>query len=107
MFDGLAVKPGAGKVGINSADRSTNAILLRVVFSGSSQQLIQAPYLSDTLSHVRGLLFHHPSKDISTAKDDNYWGHCRGHSPIARCLLQGMRHLFRVKTVQSNTSLQK
>lgn len=34
MFDGLAVAPRAGKVGINSADRSTNTILLRIIFSG-------------------------------------------------------------------------
>ncbi len=33
VFDGLAVAPSAGKVGVNSADRSANAILLRVIFS--------------------------------------------------------------------------
>jgi hypothetical protein len=33
MLDSLAIAPSAWKVGVNSADRGANAILLRVIFS--------------------------------------------------------------------------
>lgn len=35
VLDGLAIAPSTWKVGVNSADRSANAILLRVIFGVS------------------------------------------------------------------------